>query len=203
MEEGQAVRVHPRAFAVRQVSGMRAYLRGSGSCGSTGAGGIVTTTGVFPPVSRGEDMFSPRFVVNTGAGVSGGGGNSSNSATGSSLSGGGGGAGTGSWLGTVAQPAAQVATPPLALYEYAAVDFFIEAAGCPTEADFLRREACVDVAVSGAAAGGAPQAGRGGGDAPRLQVLSVGLTEVNSPPPAAFGLHAMGVGIDRPVKRRF
>lgn len=184
VEEGPAVRVHPRAISVRQVSGLRAFL-GGGSSRAGPAGGIITTTGVFPPVSQGEDRFSPRFTVNTGVADSGG--------AGSSLAGvmanGGGGDFMGSWLGTAASPAAQAATPPLALYEYATVDFFIEAAGCPTEADFLRLEACVDVAVSGVASGGAA-------------ALSVGLTEVNPPPPVAFGLHAMGVEMGRPIKRR-
>ena len=199
VEEGQAVRVHPRAFVVRQVSGLRAYLSGSGGSGSAGGGGIITTTGVFPPVSQGEDRFSPRFVVNAGAADA--------DCNNSCCSNNGSGAGMGSWLGTAAEPAAQAATPPLALYEYAAVDFFIEAAGCPTEADFLRLEACVDVAVSGA-----PRAAGGGRDAPQVQTLSVGLTE-GTPPPAsasssasalsAFGLHAMGVEMGRPIKRRF
>eukprot|EP00903_Cladosiphon_okamuranus_P008415 g8091.t1 len=211
VEEGQAVRVHPRAFVVRQVSGLRAYISGDGrGSGSTAGGGIIATTGVFPPVSQGEDRFSPRFVVNTGApdaeSSSSSCCNNGNGAPGLTTHGvGGGGVGMGSWLGTAAEPAAKAATPPLALYEYAAVDFFIEAAGCPTEADFLRLEACVDVAVSGAAARGAPRAVGGGGDAPQVQKLSVGLTE-GTPPPAsasAFGLHAMGVEMGRPIKRRF
>lgn len=199
VEEGQAVRVHPRAFVVRQVSGLRAYLSGSGGSGSA-TGSIITTTGVFPPVSQGEDRFSPRFVVNTGAAADCS-SSCCSSAPGLPMHG-----GMGSWLGTAAgpEPAAQAATPPLALYEYAAVDFFIEAAGCPTEADFLRREACVDVAVSGAAAGGAaPRAAGGASDTPQLQKLSVGLTEGTPPPPSVFGLHAMGVEMGRPIKRRF
>lgn len=211
VEEGQAVRVHPRAFVVRQVSGLRAHLSGAGAgrSGSNAAGGIITTTGVFPPVSLGEDRFSPRFVVNSRAANSSSssccnnnGGN--NSATGRPMNGGGGAGMGSSWLGTAAEPATQAATPPLALYEYAAVDFFVEAAGCPTEADFLRLEACVDVAVSGAAAGGALQAAWGGGDASsQVQKLSVGLTEVTTSPQSVFGLRAMGVEIGRPIKRRF
>lgn len=201
MEEGQAVRVHPHAFVVRQVNGLRAYLSGSGrGSGSTAAGGIITTTGVFPPVSQGEDRFSPRFVVNTGAADA-----DCSSSCCNDNNGNGGGAGIGSWLGTAAESAAKAATPPLALYEYAAVDFFIEAAGCPTEANFLRLEVCVDVAVSGPAARGAPRAKGGGDDAPQVQKISVGLTE-GTPPPAsasAFGLHAMGVEMGRPRKRRF
>ena len=191
VEEGPAVRVHPRAISVRQVSGLRAYL-GGGSSTSGPAGGIITTTGVFPPVSQGEDRFSPRCAVNTGvADGSGGGGGGGSSNTPGVLTNDVGDF-MGSWMGTAASPAAQAATPPLALYEYATVDFFIEAAGCPTEAAFLRLEACVDVAVSGVAAGGAA-------------TLSVGLTEVTPPPAAgaaAFGLHAMGVEMGRPIKRR-
>jgi len=185
VEEGPAVRVHPRAISVRQVAGLRAFLGGRSS-GAGPAGGIITTTGVFPPVSQGEDRFSPRFTVNKGVADTSGGGGSGMAGV---MANGGGGDLMGSWLGTAASPAAQSATPPLALYEYATVDFFIEAAGCPTEADFLRLEACVDVAVSGVASGGAA-------------ALSVGLTEVNPPPPVAFGLHAMGVELSRPIKRR-
>lgn len=212
VEEGQAVRVHPRAFVVRQVSGLRAYLSSSGGSGGSGSatGSIITTTGVFPPVSQGEDRFSPRFVVNTGVAAADCSSSSSccsNGGDGSSAPGLPMHGGMGSWLGTAAgpEPTAQAATPPLALYEYAAVDFFIEAAGCPTEADFLNREACVDVAVSGAAVGGAaPRAAGGGGDAhPQLQKLSVGLTDLTPPSPSVFGLHAMGAEMGRPIKRRF
>lgn len=201
VDEGPAVCLHPRAFVVRRVSGLRAYLNGSdSSLGSTGTGGIITTTGVFPPVSQGEDRFSPRFTVNTGVADS----SSSSIATGLQKSGDSA-AGMGSWLGTPASPAvAHAATPPLALYDYATVDFFIEAAGCPTERSFLGLEACVDVAVSGAAAVGRAAAAAaagvaGDGDAPLLQTLSVGLTEASPPSPSTSGLHA----IARPLKRLF
>ncbi|CBN77748.1 hypothetical protein Esi_0062_0123 [Ectocarpus siliculosus] len=215
VEEGPAVRVHPHAFKVRRVSGLRALLNdhsggGGGGSRSSGAAIVTTTTGFFPPVSQGEDRFSPKFTINRGAAESS---SSSSSAAGLLMNGGGGGRGAGagvrsSWSGTAAataSPAAE-ATPPLALYEYAAVDFFIEAAGCPTEADFLRLEACVDVAVSGAtasAAGATPVVG-----SVCVPLLSVGLTERNRPRPAAAaaaaaGLRAMGVGIGQPMKRWF
>lgn len=210
VEEGPAVRVHPHAFKVRRVSGLRALLNdhSGGGSRSSGAAIVTTTTGFFPPVSQGEDRFSPKFTINRGAAES----TTSSSAVGLLMNGGGGGAGAGvrsSWSGTAAaaaSPAAE-ATPPLALYEYAAVDFFIEAAGCPTEADFLRLEACVDVAVSGAAAsatGATPIVGSVG-----VPLLSLGLTERNPPRPAAAvaaavgGLRAMGVGIGQPIKRWF
>lgn len=196
VDEGPAVRVHPRAFAVRRVSGLRAYLSGrDSSFGSIGTGGIVTTTGVFPPVSH-EDRFSPRFTVNTGAADSSGSGNSNSSGSSSGIAtglqkSGDSGVGMGSWFGTAASPAAaQAATPPLALYDYAAVDFFIEVAGCPTEMSFLRMEACVDVAISGAAAAGegaAAAAVAGGDDPPLLQALSVGLVEASPLPPSTLG----------------
>lgn len=202
VEEGPAVHVHPSAFAVRRVSGLRAYLSGSDNrFGSTGTGGIITTTGMFPPVSQGEDRFSPKFTVNTGVTDSRGNCSSSDIATGLKKNGDSG-AGVGSWFGKAASPAAaQAATPPLALYDYAAVDFFIEAAGCPTERSFLGLETCVDVAVSGATpAGGvvAATAVAGGSDATLLQTLSVGLTEASPPTPLNFGLHP----IARPLKRR-
>ncbi|CAM9379416.1 unnamed protein product [Scytosiphon promiscuus] len=197
VDEGPAIRVHPCAFAVRQVSGMRAYLRNGGGGGGTSGGPMITTTGIFPPVSQGEDRFAPRFTVNTGGPDS-----TSTSA-----------AGTGPpWREPVTLPAGDAGTPPLALFEYATVDFFIEAAGCPTEADFLRLEACVDVAVSQAATPGAAAAAPAVGGArsetpPRLHALSVGLTEANPPPSlprsSAYGLHAMGVEMGRPIKRRF
>ncbi|CAM9234815.1 unnamed protein product [Ectocarpus sp. 4 AP-2014] len=211
VEEGPAVRVHPHAFKVRRVSGLRALLNDQSDGGgsrSSDAAIVTTTTGFFPPVSQGEDRFSPKFTVNRGAAES----SSSSSAAGLLMNGGGAGAGAGagvrsSWSGTAAaaaSPAAEV-TPLLALYEYASVDFFIEAAGCPTEADFLRLEACVDVAVSGAAAasaaGATPIVGSVG-----VPLLSVGLTERNAPRPAAAaagGLRAMGVGMGQPIKRWF
>lgn len=196
MDEGTAVRVHPRAFAVRQVSGMRAYLRNGGASGGHSSGGaMITTTGVFPPVSQGEDRFAPRFTVNTGSP------DKKSSSTAVDMG--------APWRGAAAMPASEAGTPPLALFEYATVDFFVEAAGCPTEADFLRLEACVDVAVSRAVTPQAAGAVGGvcGDMTPRLHALSVGLIEANPPPspsrPSAFGLHAMGVEMGRPIKRRF
>ncbi|CAB1104112.1 unnamed protein product [Ectocarpus sp. CCAP 1310/34] len=224
VEEGPAVRVHPHAFKVRRVSGLRALLKdhsdgggggggGGGGSRSSGAAIVTTTTGFFPPVSQGKDRFSPKFTINRGAVESSSSSSSSNSAAGLLTNGGGVVAGAGvrsSWSGTAAAAAslAAEATPPLALYEYAVVDFFIEAAGCPTEADFLRLEACVDVAVSGAAAsaaGATPIVGSVG-----VPLLSVGLTERNPLRPAAAavaaaggGLRAMGVGMGQPIKRWF
>lgn len=196
VDEGPSVRVHPRAFAVRQVSGMRAYLRNGGSGRSSG-GAMITTTGVFPPVSQGEDRFAPRLTINTGSPDNG-----SSASTAAAMG--------GSWRGgaTPSTPACESGTPSLALFEFASVDFFIEAAGCPTEADFLRLEACVDVAVSHAVTPAAVVGGaRSDTTTPRLHALSVGLTEANPPPSprasSAFGLHAMGVEMGRPIKRRF
>ena len=64
--------------------------------------------------------------------------------------------------------ASYAAVWPIGLFEYATVDFFIEARGCHTEADFLRQEACVDMPFS---LGNEEQASS------KVEVLKVALTD--------------------------
>ena len=79
------------------------------------------------------------------------------------------------------------ATPPLALHEFASVDFFIESPGCHTEADFLRLETCADITFSDARSRSAEG----------LRTLTVALT--GSQYAAAVGL---GAGIQRQRAKR-
>ena len=174
VEEGPAARLHPCGFTVRRVRGLRASLRAiahgghggrnglsgyNGYSGSGGGGGsypsAITTAGVFPSLPLSDERFWPSFSVNTGVGGGGGG------TSGGGGGGGGGvapprhgslvtGLGPGPW--EMSSQSAAAATPPLALDEFASVDFFIETPGCHTEADFLRLEACVDIKFSDARA---------------------------------------------------
>ena len=79
--------------------------------------------------------------------------------------------------------AAAAAMPPLALNEFASVDFFIETPGCHTEADFLRPEVCVDIRFSAATSRSAE------GE----RTLTVALTS---------GQHAVVVGLGAGIRRR-
>lgn len=180
VEEGPATRLHPGGFTVRRVRGLRACLLANahgGPSGYSGGGGgaglgpyssAVTTTAVFPSLPLVDDRAWPRCTVNTGAAaaVGGGGGNGGGGgSSGGSGSGGAGGVvvappphhggmgtglGSGPWEVRSRSVMATAATPPLALSEFASVDFFIETPGCHTEADFLRLEACVDIRFSDA-----------------------------------------------------
>lgn len=169
VDEGPAVHVHPRAFTVREIQCLHSSLAGGSS--ST----AMTTAREFPPLPQSEERFLPSIALNSG-------GSSrvpvqQNTAIGTS------------WGCAKPSSATAATTTSLALYEYATVDFFIEAAGCPTEADFLRRETCVDVRVWGV--GGVSE-----GD---MQVLPVVLT-----PRPLEGAAVLGAGVDmgRPAKRR-
>lgn len=178
VDEGPTLRVYPKAITARQVTGFRAQLSASdiGRPSSTG----ITTTGVFPSFSDGEARFAPKLVVHTRNG---------RGAEGVSEAKGGNGHRVSSPAATAsAAMAAATAAPSLGLYEYATVDFFIEAAGCPTESAFLDREACVDVRVSAVDEA-----------VPNLRVIPVALTE--RPRAAAAGLAMRSVGV-RQVKRR-
>ncbi|CAM9714480.1 unnamed protein product [Laminaria digitata] len=200
VEEGPAARLHPCGFTVRRVRGLRACLLAnahgghgghSGYSGYSGGGGggsclgpytsAITTTAVFPSLPFVDERFWPRFTVNTGAAAGGGGGSDG----GSSGVGGGMGTGLGSGPWEVCSRSAMApaaATPPLALNEFASVDFFIEAPGCHTEDDFLRLEACVDIKFSDARARSAEG----------VRALTVALT--GGQQAAAIGL---GAGIRR------
>lgn len=139
VDEGPAVTVDPCGFRVRQVA------RGLGSTASATTittTTATTTTGILPCLPPGDQRFSPTLTFNGGAAA---GGVGPASAFHLQRHKGGGGAAT---------AAAPFPATPLALYEYAAVDFFVMAAGCPTEVDFLRLETCVDIRVGGLEGGG-------------------------------------------------
>ena len=171
VEEGPAARLHPGGFTVRRVKGLRACLlanahggAGRYSGGGGGGGGLgpyssaVTTTAVFPSLPLVDERAWPRCTVNKGGAAGGGGGTGSGSggavAPPPHHDGTGTGLGSRPWQVCSRSPLAAAVTPspPLALNEFASVDFFIETPGCHTEADFLRLEACVDVRFSGARA---------------------------------------------------
>lgn len=147
VDEGPAVRVHPCAFTVRKVTGSLSPLSGGVKSAA------MTTAEVFPSLPQTEQRFLPRITVSTGAP-----GEMVQRLAGE----------RGSGMTPMVAPAA-INHSPLTLYEYATVDFFIEAPGCPTETDFLRLDTCVDVPVSGV--GGA---GRSGDE---FVALPVALTE--------------------------
>lgn len=95
------------------------------------------------------------------------------------------GSGSGPWqICSRSAMAATAATPPppLALNEFASVDFFIETPGCHTEADFLRLETCVDIRFSDARARSAEG----------VRALTVALTGDQ---------HAAAVGLGGGVRR--
>lgn len=99
-------------------------FRGAIAAGSSSA--VKASTGVFPSLPEEEKRFGTRVKVNTSP---------------SSVSSRGG-------MTAVTSGASYADVWPIGLFEYATVDFFIEARGCHTEADFLRLEACVDMPFS-------------------------------------------------------
>lgn len=96
-----------------------------GAIAASASSAVKASTGVFPSLPEEEKRFGPRVKVNTSP---------------SSVSSRGG--------MTPGTTGACATIWPIGLFEYATVDFFIEARGCHTEADFLRLEACVDMPFS-------------------------------------------------------
>lgn len=131
---------------------------------------VITSTGVFPSLPEEEKRFGPRVKVNTNP--------SSVSSRGSMTA-----VGTGAYANIW----------PIDLFEYATVDFFIEARGCHTEADFLRLEACVDMPFS---LGGEEQA------TSKVEVLKVALADGSQALAAATRGDFMGMEAFPLSKRR-
>lgn len=180
VDEGPAVAVYPNGFSVRQVV---KSLRSTASTTAT-VSSTTTMAGILPRLPPDDERFSPRLTLNNGAGV----GSVGPASAFSHLQlFNGGRAGEAAVASTAAVP---FPATPLALYEYAAVDFFVEAAGCPTEADFLRLEACVDVKVGGLQGG--------------EKVLTVPLRQGNEFVAGAAAMRRVGAGgaVERPSKRR-
>ena len=173
--EGPAVKVHPRGITVFRVQGPRASL----SAGASSVPLSITKV-VLPSLPADEERFWPRMKINSGvdrptiSAVLTGSGSSNSRLKG----------------GSVTDAGGFPATRPICLFEYTTVDFFIEAPGYPSEADFLRLEACVDVTVSFVAEAPASD---------EVKVLPVALTDGSR---GAATADTVARWAERPSKRR-
>lgn len=190
VDEGPSILLDPDGFRVRRVGNFNVCTP---SLDRTGSQGSAVVGSVFPSLSKSEERFAPRVMVNTGkpsrsvdhvnAGtmlhpcmssmrmhMKGYAHRQSQNLYPTDFRAGG-------WRSTSAGPPLQ----RLALFDYAAVDFFIETPCCPTERDFLQLATSVDVQVS-TAQGGAGHGGMGTALAGRYQeeVIAVVLNKRGS-----------------------
>lgn len=191
MDEGPAIVLRRNAFHVRRglddlsASTIADIPPSSGSFIGSGACRPAT---VFPSLSGGDERFSSRVTVNRG--------------------------GSNDDVGLAPADAdADGSGRALALYEYAVVDFFVEATGCPTEREFLRLATGVDVRVSyrmdGRVGSGTEgkrrkgqECGAGSGES-RERLLAVTLDERGCWGEEEFGDEDVrNAGMWRPAKRR-